>query len=140
MSNEDGSNEHKSCEAKQHRFVQFMSQGCLNLSQQGLTDKDMPELVQFLLQHPKIKILDLSLNNIGDDGIAYFADRNQNIKQVNFRGNNIGDNGVAVFAYKNQVVELVNFSSNLISDQGVTNFARINETCFHSQFSIKQIH
>ena len=125
---------------KNHRFNQYVSNKCLDLSLQGLTDVDMPELVQFLLQYPSITVLDLSLNNIGDEGISYFVDRNQNVKEVNFKGNNISDNGVAVFAYKNQVIEQVNFSHNLISDPGIVKFAKINEICSYTQFSNKQIH
>lgn len=133
-------NKDNAIEGVQHRFIQFVSNNSLDLSRQSLTDKDMPEIVQFLLQNPNVKTLDLSLNNIGDEGIAYFAERNQNIKRVNFEGNNISDQGVVVFAYKNQTVEQVNFSQNLISDRGINNFIEINETCLHSQFSTTQLH
>lgn len=131
---------HKKIKNKQHRFVQFISNKNLDLCQQSLTDKDIPELIQFLLHYPEIKTLDLSLNNIGDQGLADFAERNLNITRVNFTGNNISDSGIAVFAYKNQVVEQVNFSHNPISDRGISNFAEINQICFNSQFSSLQLH
>lgn len=140
MSLEHTNNEDKKIESNQHRFFQFISNENLDLSRQGLTDKDMPELIQFLLQHPKIKVLDLSLNNIGDEGIAYFVERNQYVIQINFSGNNISDLGIAIFAYKNEVVEQVNFSQNLITDQGITNFAQINQICQSSHFSSIQLH
>lgn len=121
-------------------FVKFISNGNLNLHRQGLTDKDIPHLIRFLLQYPQVKTLDLSMNNIGDQGLADFAERNQTIVQADFTGNNISDNGLAVFAHKNQIVTRVNFSHNPISDQGITNFAKINQTCYNSQFSTKRLH
>ena len=126
--------------AKQHRFIEFIEKNCLNLSRQNLTDKDIPELTKFLFENPDITTLNLSLNNIGDRGIADFAERNQTIVQLNFSGNNISDDGLAVFAYKNQVVKQANFSHNMISHKGITNFAKINEICFTSQFSQTQLH
>ncbi len=140
MTGEYPEDKNDSAQAKQHRFLEFISKNSLNLSQQGLTDKDMPELTQFLLENPDITALNLSLNNIGDQGIADFAERNQTIIQLNFAGNNISDDGLAVFAYKNQVVKQANFSQNMISDKGITNFAKINETCYSSQFSQTQLH
>lgn len=112
----------------------------MNLSYQNIDDKDIPELLQFLLEHPSIKTLDLSLNNIGDKGVADFVERNQTINYVNFSGNNIGDTGLAIFAYKNQVVTKVNFSLNPISEKGIYQFAQINEVCYTSQFSKNQLH
>jgi|GEM_PF-4726205 hypothetical protein len=140
MSSNQSGNEEKISAPRLHRFFQHVSNNNLDLSRQNLTDKDMPEIIQFLLQNPNVKALDLSLNNIGDEGIAYFAERNQHIISANFEGNNISDQGVAVFAYKNQAVEEVNFSHNLISDQGISNFVKINEICLHSQFSTIQLH
>lgn len=114
--------------------------GSLNLRMKNLTDDDIPELIQFLMEYPDVQTLDLSLNNIGDRGVAEFAERNQTIIQVNFAGNNIGDRGVAAFAYKNQTVKQINFSNNLITEQGISNFAEINQTCYTSQFSKIQFH
>jgi hypothetical protein len=123
-----------------HRFVQFISKENLNLCRQGLTDEDMPEIIQFLQQYPDIKTLDLSLNNLGDEGIANFAERNLTVRQVNFSGNNIGDYGLAIFAYKNHATLHVNFSYNLISEQGIANFIEINEICSSSHFSSMRSH
>ena len=123
-----------------HRFVEFISNDMLDLSRQGLTDSDMIELSRFLREHPTVKHLNLSLNNIGDQGIADFAERNQTVISVNFTGNNISDGGVAVFAYKNQVIETVNFMHNLITHQGIDKFAQINETCSSSIFSAMKVH
>lgn len=140
MTHQEDSNKLQAAEKKQHRFVQYVSDENLNLCKQGLTDKDIPELILFLAQHPAVKSLDLSLNNIGDQGIADFAERNQTIIKVDFTGNNISDSGIAVFAYRNHVVEQVNFSHNLISDKGISNYAEINQTCFTTQFSAVRYH
>jgi len=140
MSCKNASNEIKTMDAKQHRFEMFITSNNLNLSQQNLSDKDMPDLIQFLQNFPAVETLDLSLNNIGDEGIVYFAERNINVKQVNLNGNNISDHGVALFAYKNQVVEYINFSHNFISDKGINQFSEINQTCLHSQFTTIQLH
>jgi hypothetical protein len=133
-------NEDKKVGMKQHDFLQFISKGNLNLSRQELTDSDIPELIHFLLNNPDVKTLDLSLNNIGDQGIADFAERNQTTLQVNFAGNNISDLGVAVFAYKNRTVTQVNFTHNLISEEGIASFAEINQTCITSRFSKINLH
>lgn len=125
---------------KNHYFTKFMTKGNLNLCRLNLTDKDIPEIMKFLTEYPQLKTLDLSLNNIGDQGIADFAERNQTVTQVNFAGNNIGDGGIAIFAYRNQIVQHVNFSHNLISDQGITNFSVLNHTCFNTLFSKMQLH
>lgn len=123
-----------------HRFEAFIDDDNLNLSRQDLTDKDIPDLIQFLRQYPKITSLNLSLNNIGDQGVADFAERNMTVVHVNFAGNIISDGGVAIFAYKNQVVEQVNFSHNRITEEGISNFMQINEVCHSTQFSKVKLH
>jgi hypothetical protein len=123
-----------------HRFAAFIFNENLDLSRQNLTDKDMIDLIHFLMLHPKIKTLNLSLNNIGDQGIADFAERNLTVTQVNFAGNIISDSGAAVFAYKNRVIEQVNFSLNPISEKGVDNFCELNEVCHASIFSKVRLH
>ena len=130
-------------EACAHPFSRFIFGHHLNLSCQGLFDKDIPEIIRFLYhQHPqpKIKSIDLSLNNIGDQGIADFAERNHTILVANFAGNMISDLGLAVFAYKNQTITEVNFSHNLISNKGIHHFAEKNYTCYSSRFSTVQYH
>jgi uncharacterized membrane protein len=126
--------------AKPHRFAEFIYNDCLDLTLQGLTDEDIPELSQFLLERPFITTLNLSLNHIGDQGIAHFAERNMTVSFLNFSGNNVSDDGLVVFAYKNQTVKQVNFSHNLISEKGITSFAKINEICYSSQFSTMMLH
>jgi uncharacterized membrane protein len=123
-----------------HRFVAFIDDENLNLSRQDLTDKDIPDLIRFLRQYPTITSLNLSLNNIGDQGLADFAERNQTVVHVNFAGNIISDGGVALFAYKNMVVEQVNFSHNRITEDGISNFMQINEICHTTQFSKVKLH
>src|SRR3990167_6764698 len=92
-----------------HPFLKHLIDHSLNLSQQNLTDQDMPEITRFLLDHPNIRSLDLSLNHIGDQGLADFTERNLVIVQVNFEGNNISDKGLAMFAYINHIITEVNF-------------------------------
>lgn len=140
MSDNHNNNEDREVETKQHDFFQFVSGENLNLSRQDLSDKDIPQLVRFLLSYPAVKTLDLSLNNIGDQGISDFAERNQTTIKVNFTGNNISDMGLAVFAYKNRTVTQVNFSHNLISSRGIASFAQLNQTCITSQFSSISLH
>ena len=140
MSRKRSSSKKTKLVAEQHRFVQFIVDDYLNLSRQGLTDKNIPELTRFLLDHPGVTILNLSLNNIGNQGLADFAERNLSIINANFSGNIISDSGVAVFAYKNHMIEHVNFSHNLISDKGILAFAQINKTCSSTQFSTVNLH
>lgn len=100
----------------------------------------MPEIIQLLHQNPDITRLDLSLNNIGDQGIAAFSERNQTVTEVNFTGNNIGDRGIVVFAYNNLTVRWVNFSHNPISNKGIESYVKINDICSSSHFSTMQYH
>lgn len=127
-------------ETPEFDFFKHISSDSLNLCRKGLSDKDIPALIQFLQDNPNIKTVDLSLNNIGDQGIADFAERNHTVSIVNFTGNIISDHGLAVFAYKNQTITQVNFSQNPISDQGIDTFARINHTCFTGLFSKFRCH
>lgn len=123
-----------------HRFAEFIFNDSLDLSLQGLTDDDIPELTHFLHERPFITTLNLSLNHIGDQGIVHFAERNMTIEHLNFAGNNVSDDGLVVFAYKNQTVKQVNFTHNLISEKGISSFAKINEICYSSQFSTMMLH
>lgn len=140
MSHKHNNKDNKNYEIKQQQFTQHLAGENLNLSRQGFTDNDIQALIHFLVQNPHVKKLDLSLNNIGDQGVADFAERNHTILQVNFSGNNISDRGLAVFASKNQTVLQVDFSHNPISDQGISNFAQKNQTCYMSYFSTFQYH
>ena len=124
----------------EHPFFQHILGDTLNLSRQNLTDSDVMEVVRFLYEHPEIKKLNLSLNNIGDQGLADFSERNQTIIMADFTGNNIGDQGVALFAYKNRTIIQVDFSHNRISDEGITNYALINDVCDHTKFSTMRYH
>lgn len=121
-------------------FSQFLTGDKLNLSRLNLSDKDIPKIIQFLRQHPDVKEIDLSLNNIGDLGLADFAERNMTIMHANFLGNMITDTGVALFAFKNQCVIEANFSQNLISTEGVYKFANMNQVCVMSHFSSVKYH
>jgi hypothetical protein len=123
-----------------HRFAQYITKENLDLSRQNLTDDDMPELVRFLMDYPKITSVNLSLNNIGDQGIADFAERNLTVTEVNFAGNIISDHGAAIFAYKNRVIEQVNFSHNRISELGVEHFCKLNEVCNATIFTKVRLH
>lgn len=126
--------------AKKHPFSRFLSGEHLNLSRQALTDADIPEIIQFLLHHPYVIKIDLSMNNIGDQGLLDFAERNQTIVSANFAGNLICDTGVVAFAVKNQTVKFINFSQNRISENAVHQFAEKNQTCSSCQFSVTQYH
>src|SRR3990167_10360286 len=95
----------------------------------------MPEITRFLLDHPNIRSLDLSLNHIGDQGLADFTERNLVIVQVNFEGNNISDKGLAMFAYINHIITEVNFARNRISKKGIAAFTAKNAVCYASYFS-----
>lgn len=118
----------------QHRFKKFIYGITLNLSRQNLSDEDIPELILFLWQHPEITVLDLSLNHIGNIGLAFFVERNETVNQVNFAGNNINDEGLVHFARKNQVVTQVNFCYNLVSEKGIHTYAEKNHACYSSRF------
>jgi len=137
LDNEENKNQ---VDTNHHRFDQYVSGETLNLSRQYLTDEDMQDIISFIHQYPDITKLDLSLNNIGDQGIADFSEKNQTVTNVNFTGNNISDHGVAVFAYKNLAVKQVNFSYNPISDKGIAHFVEINDMCNSSHFSTMKYH
>lgn len=124
----------------EHDLAQYISGETLNLSRLGLTDTDMIDIMRFLYRYPEIKKLDLSLNNIGDQGLSDFSERNQTIMVVDFKGNNIGDHGIALFAYKNRTVLQADFTHNLISDKGISNYALINDVCDHTKFSTVCFH
>jgi hypothetical protein len=125
---------------KKHPFSRFISGEVLNLSGQSLTDEDIPDIIQFLSYHPYINKLDLSLNNIGDQGLVDFAERNHTIVEANFSGNLICDMGILAFARMNQMLKQVNFSRNRISDSAVIEFAEKNQTVSSCQFTVLRYH
>jgi hypothetical protein len=122
------------------RFAQYASDADLNLTRQDLTDKDIPDLIQFLTLNPTIRKVDLSLNNIGNLGLGIFAEKNKTVMHIDMTGNNITDEGLADFASKNQCVTEVNFSHNMISEEGIETFANLNRTCYSSKFSKMRYH
>lgn len=131
---------YKAVDVSKHPFTQFISGDKLNLSMQRLTDADIPEIMCLLELYPYVKKIDLSLNNIGDQGILDFVEKNQTIIEANFCGNTISDRGVIVFAFKNHLITHVDFSHNLISLEGIDHFAQQNLTCLSTKFSTMQYH
>jgi hypothetical protein len=65
----------------------------LSLSHFGLTEQDIQEwIIPLLNEHPEIKELDVSFNNIGADGAKALA-ANTTLTTLNVDGNNIGEAG-----------------------------------------------
>lgn len=97
----------------------------LNLSNLNLSARDVSSIIEYLNEHPEITDLNLSHNELGDDGIMYFAKHNTSVITLNLAKNLICARGVIGFAQHNTVVTSLNLTSNLISEWAI-NFAKHN--------------
>jgi len=68
----------------------------LDLSYQGLTDRDIPDLLSALEKNTSIRSLNLSFNNISNLGAKLLAE-NETLSSLNVSANSIDDEGAVAF-------------------------------------------
>lgn len=95
----------------------------LNLSDYNI-GLEVKHLFSMLKENNTLLELDLSCNNIDDEGAEYLADMllvNKTLQYVNLNGNNIGDKGVRSISASllvNSSIKVIILSGNKISDEG----------------------
>ncbi len=100
------------------RFVQSDEKELrLDLSNQGLTNKDIAELVT-VCRGKNIVSIDLERNSIGDTGAELLANNFPQLRILNLKQNSIKDNG-AIFLSKNKALVELNVCDNNLKEQGI---------------------
>lgn len=95
---------------------QSISNNTLNLSYKNLSPEDAVTICIYLNRHPEIRSLDVSWNQIGDEGARVLA-ANTTLTTLNVRANLIGDEGAKALA-KNTSLKSLNVLCNRIGDEG----------------------
>lgn len=94
----------------------------LDLSEQGLGDDDVKELVELICKNEvTINYLNLYRNNITDEGASHLASLTT-IKRINLCYNNIGDNG-AKSLFRSKIYD-IDLSDNALSNESVNFFLK----------------
>jgi len=94
-----------------------LSECGLYLQMRGITDQDVIEvIIPYLIEHPKIFIVNLSSNNIGDIGAAALA--KMNISKLLIGGNKIGTQG-AIALSQSTTLRTLWIMENNIGDLGI---------------------
>ena len=99
----------------------------LNVCGNDLTDVCCATLRNSLITKPPLETLDLSCNQIGDDGAAHIAEaisENDVISSINLDGNIIGDTGMAALligARKNTSLTCLSLFGNTSADNSAEN-------------------
>lgn len=88
----------------------------LDLYNKQITAQDIPSLLNFLNEHPEIRILDLTFNQIEADGAEMLAS-NTTLVSLNVCQNNICDRGTIALA-ANKTLKSLNVSFNHIENEG----------------------
>ena len=113
-------------ESKETAWLEKFHKGnTMNLRRANITCEDMPAILQFLNTHPTITKLDISNNDIGDEGIKAFA-VNETIQELDASYTNAGDEGVKALA-ANTTIQTLNIKNNKFGVEGLRALAA-NET------------
>lgn len=92
----------------------------LDLSNRNIQDTNIPIILNFLQSHPEITKINLSQNNISDEGAALLAS-NQTLTSINLSENHIHDQGAIALA-KSHTVQDLNLNYNHVGIAGVIAF------------------
>jgi len=94
----------------------------LDLSGNGLTEASIRDLSQALKDNRHIKRIDLSRNDIGNNGVVLLLKACPNLIELNLSNNHITKEGTALaFLASNSSLKFLDLSANDIGD-GITNF------------------
>eukprot|EP01095_Lingulamoeba_sp_RSL-Kostka_P006826 TRINITY_DN2158_c0_g2_i1.p1 TRINITY_DN2158_c0_g2~~TRINITY_DN2158_c0_g2_i1.p1 ORF type:complete len:969 (+),score=438.61 TRINITY_DN2158_c0_g2_i1:88-2994(+) len=106
----------------------------INLSHNELTSDSIPQFIK-TISCEKIEIIDLSNNQINDEGICLLAEQLPTLTKLsvlNLSNNNIGDAGASALAdalAKESVnIPTIQLSNNNIGDEGADAFAKLLES------------
>lgn len=100
----------------------------LDLSIKNFTETDIPPLMAFLNERPKIKKLVLAYNYPTRKTIELLAEQNTTVDEIDLGDNRLDDEAALAFINKNKYATKVGFYGNRLSDDGVKRIAQINET------------
>ena len=95
----------------------------IDLSNLGLFDEDVEELVGLLASNPYITSLNLSQNNIRSNGAKALAQL-PNLKTLDISENGIGDLGVK-YLLRNNSIKWLDLSDNGITDEGARRILKV---------------
>lgn len=87
----------------------------LSLRGLGLLSEDMPMLVNFLRNNPKITYVDLSYNDISNEGAGLLAQENLPVTSFNLSYNRITDDGVESLL-SNTIINRLLLDGNSVSE------------------------
>lgn len=99
-----------------------MGRSILYLASCGLIDDDMSQVRTFLDKHPAIATIDLSDNELGDEGVIHIADLSR-LKVVSLGKNHIGPRGARALA-KSESLITINLADNVIDAAGAKALAK----------------
>ncbi|KTC79850.1 Leucine Rich repeats (2 copies) [Legionella cherrii] len=97
----------------------------------------MKALRYFVLEHPSLKILDISYNNLNErcaEEISAMITESRSLTHLNVRSNKIGDAGAELIAQSlksNNNLKYVDLSDNKISETGLSQLVREAEAHSH---------
>ena len=111
--------------------IQFFAEGLklntglreLNLSNCGLTSIAVKHLSRGLQENNSLKILNISYNNICDDGAAYFETLNSSLEDLNISHCGILDLGIKTLSRalsNNRTLRKFDIRGNQITDEGMS--------------------
>ena len=94
----------------------------LGLSDKNLNNDDIEIICDYLKRHQEINELNVSYNNIGDEGAKALA-ANTSLTSLNVRGNNIGDEGAKALAANTRLTSLDVRGNNIAKKASTSNIS-----------------
>ncbi|XP_074540786.1 dynein regulatory complex subunit 5 [Halichoeres trimaculatus] len=113
----------RDCESLAKALASCKNLKLLRLHKSHIDDKKCRLLVKHLLNHPSLRELDFSYNQIGDRGARALAKllNQSELETLNMRVNNIRDHGAKAIAHalsKNSTLLSLNLRLNRVGDEG----------------------
>ncbi len=114
---------------KIHRYD---DRSIVDLTSQGLTDRDMEIVVQEAMINKQCKQLQLGFNRITSIGVSILVDAlksNNTLQQLSLRNNDISDDGVRslakVLSINNNTLNALDLGHNRITNEGMKHLAQM---------------
>ncbi len=102
-------------------LTEYIDKNTLDLSGRNVRDKDIPQILTYLYNHPDITGLNLGGDKISDEGAIALA-ANTTLTSLELGANSISAKGAAALA-KNKILTSLDLSINHIGDDGAAVFA-----------------
>ena len=116
-------------------------------SQNTISAEDMELIIEAIQGNATLQMLDISSNNISDDGAVAISEclKNKNIslQKLNMSHNKISDKGITIIGkalQENTTLKIFDISHNSISDNGVLAFSKCINTLHQLRISWNNIY